>query len=191
MAMRLPGNVRNGEDFWELLSGKGNALCEVPEHRFNVKGFFDGSGGPGTIPTSKGYFLEDVNVQEFDSSVFPIPKSELERLDPSQRQLLQVAYECMEDAGIASWRGSNLGCYIACFGEDWQDLNAKETHHTGGYRATGYADFALSNRVSYEFDLRGPRSVKLRTSPLDLNTNKIFLIQYDGQDGLLILPGKP
>jgi acyl transferase domain-containing protein len=149
--------VRNGEDFWNLLCQKKNALCEVPNDRFNVNGFHDGSSRFGTIPTNNGYFLEDVNIQEFDPSVFHIPKKELECLDPSQRQLLQVAYECMENAGVSSWRGSNIGCYIGCFGEDWQDLNAKETQHRGGYRATGYGDFALGNRISYEFDLRGPR----------------------------------
>lgn len=157
MAMRLPGRVRSGEDFWSLLSQKKDGLCDIPSGRFSKNGFVDSSGLPGTIPIDKAYFLEDVEVQEFDPSVFSIPKKELERLDPSQRQLLQLAYECMENAGISSWRGSNLGCYVGCFGEDWQDLNAKETQHSGGYRGTGYGDFVLGNRISYEFDLRGPR----------------------------------
>ncbi|KAI1265004.1 putative polyketide synthase [Xylariaceae sp. FL1019] len=163
MAMRLPGKVRSGEDYWRLLSGKESALCEVPKDRFNSNGFFDGTGRSRSIPTSKGYFLEDVDIREFDASVFPIPKKELERLDPSQRQLLQVAYECLENAGVAAWRGRNFGCYIGCFGEDWQDLNAKETQHLGGYRATGYGDFTLANRISYEFDLRGP-SMTVKTA---------------------------
>ncbi|KAI0835188.1 putative polyketide synthase [Hypoxylon sp. FL0890] len=163
MAMRLPGRVHNSVDFWNLLAQKKDGLCEVPGDRFNINGFYGTSGLPGTIPIDKGYFLEDVEVQQFDPTVFPIPKKELERLDPSQRQILQVAYECMENAGVSSWRGSNLGCYIGCFGEDWQDLNAKETQHRGGYRATGYGDFTLSNRVSYEFDLHGP-SMTVKTA---------------------------
>ncbi|KAI0110540.1 putative polyketide synthase [Hypoxylon sp. NC0597] len=163
MAMRLPGRVRNSVDFWDLLTQKKNGLCQVPRDRFNINGFYDASGLPGTIPMDKGYFLEDVEIQQFDPTVFPIPKKELERLDPSQRQMLQVAYECMENAGVSSWRGSNVGCYIGCFSEDWQDLNAKETEHSGGYRATGYGDFALSNRVSYEFDLHGP-SMTVKTA---------------------------
>jgi acyl transferase domain-containing protein len=158
MAMRLPGRVHNGEDFWNLLVQKKDGLCDVPKDRFNISGFLDKSGRPGTIRTEKGYFLDDVAIQQFDPAVFPIPRAELERLDPSQRELLQLAYECMENAGVSSWRGSNLGCYIGCFGEDWQDLNAKTTQHKGGYRGTGYGDFVLSNRISYEFDLRGPRS---------------------------------
>jgi acyl transferase domain-containing protein len=157
MAMRLPGGVRNGEDFWNLLSQKRDGLCRVPKNRFNVEGFYDPSGLPGTMLTKEGYFLEDVDIEEFDPSVFTIPKTALDRLDPSQRQLLQISYECMENSGVSDWRGKNYGCYVACFGEDWQDLNAKETQHRGADRATGYGDFVLSNRVSYEFDLRGPR----------------------------------
>lgn len=157
MAMRLPGRVRNDADFWELLSQKKDGLCDVPKDRFNIDGFCDTSGLPGTISTKKAHFLQDVEIQEFDPTVFSMTKTELERLDPSQRQLLQVAYECIENAGVCSWRGTKLGCYIGCFGEDWQDLNAKETQHSGGYRGTGYGDFVLGNRISYEFDLRGPR----------------------------------
>ncbi|KAI1361572.1 putative polyketide synthase [Xylaria arbuscula] len=185
MAMRLPGRVRSGEDFWKLMSQKKDGLCSIPNGRFNKDGFVDPSGLPGTIPMDKAYFLEDVEIQEFDPTVFSIPKKELERLDPSQRQLLQVAYECMENAGVSSWRGSNLGCYVGCFGEDWQDLNAKETQHSGGYRGTGYGDFVLSNRISYEFDLRGPSmTVKTACSSsmvcLDLACEAIKNGQCDG-----------
>ena len=38
-------------------------------------------------------------------------------------------------------------------------MNAKEIQQYGTYRPTGTGDFALSNRVSYEMDLRGPRHV--------------------------------
>lgn len=163
MAMRLPGRVRNETDFWNLLSGKKSGLCEVPKDRLNVNGFYDPSGKAGTIPVNRGYFLEDVDIRQFDTTVFPISKKELERLDPSQRQLLQVAYECFESAGVSSWRGSSVGCYVGEFGEDWADVNAKETQHRGGYRGTGFGDFAMSNRISYEFDLHGP-SMTVKTA---------------------------
>lgn len=157
MAMRLPGHVRNDEQFWTMLSKKQSGLCEVPKDRYNAAGFHDASGRPGTFKPDKAYFLEDVDIQQFDTTVFPLSKTELERLDPQQRQLLEVSYECMENAGATSWRGNKIGCYVGVFGEDWQDLNAKETQHRGGYRVTGYGDFVLGNRISYEFDLHGPR----------------------------------
>lgn len=163
MAMRLPGRVKNEKDFWNLLSEKKSGLCDIPQNRLNVHGFYDTSGMPGTIMVDKGYYLEDIDIQQFDTSVFSVSKKELEHMDPLQRQLLQVAYECFESAGVCSWRGSNTGCYIGEFGEDWHDLNAKETQHRSSYRATGFSDFALSNRISYEFDLHGP-SMTIKTA---------------------------
>jgi acyl transferase domain-containing protein len=157
MAMRLPGKVRNGADFWKLLTEKRSGLCDVPKDRFNIEAFHDPDEKPGTLRMNKGYYLEDVNIQQFDTSFFSLSKAELERLDPQQRQLLEVTYECMEDAGATNWRGANIGCYVGVFAMDWQDLHGKETQHRGGYRATGFEDFVLANRISYEYDLRGPR----------------------------------
>lgn len=157
MAMRLPGRVHNATDFWNLLINKKSGLCEVPQDRFNIDGFYNPSGKSGTLAFNHGYFLDDIDLRQFDTNAFPIPKKELERLDPAQRQLIQVAYECMENAGCTSWRGSNMGCWVGEFGEDWTDISAKETQHRGGYRGTGLCDFAQSNRVSYELDLHGPR----------------------------------
>lgn len=161
MAMRLPGKVRNAEDFWRLLVEKRSGLCEVPPDRYNSDAFHDPDGKLGTIRAKQGYFLQQVDIRQFDNTVFTTSKKELQRLDPEQRQLLEVVYECFENAGTTSWRGSKVGCYVGVFGEDWLDLNAKETQHMGGYRFTGYGDFVLSNRVSYEFDLHGPRFVAL------------------------------
>ncbi|PYI02487.1 polyketide synthase [Aspergillus sclerotiicarbonarius CBS 121057] len=156
MAMRLPGRVHDGEAFWNMLIEKRSGLCDVPKDRYNIDAFHHPDGKAGTVRMRQGYFLDDVEIQQFDSSVFSSPKRELERLDPQQRQLLEVSYECLENAGATSWRGRNIGCYVGVFGQDWLDLNAKETQHMGAYRVTGYDDFVLGNRISYEFDLRGP-----------------------------------
>lgn len=38
-------------------------------------------------------------------------------------------------------------------------MHAKDTQDSGMYRITGYGDFLLANRISYEYDFRGPRWV--------------------------------
>lgn len=43
------------------------------------------------------------------------------------------------------------------FSEDWQELQHKDTLEYNPYRVLGGLDFALPNRVAYEYDLRGPR----------------------------------
>lgn len=69
----------------------------------------------------------------------------------------------MEDAGETNWRGKRIGCYMGNFGEDWLEMFSKESQQYGLYRATGYGDFMLPNRISYEFDIHGP-SMIIRTA---------------------------
>lgn len=157
--LRLPGGVRDGESFWRLLVEKRDGHGKIPLDRFNVEGYHhkDSSQRPGTIKMQSGYFLEDVDLQSFDAAFFSMSRREVERLDPQQRLLLEVVYECMESAGEAGWRGSNIGVFVGTFGQDWGDLQGADKMTSGLYNITGQGDFLLSNRVSYEFDLKGPR----------------------------------
>ena len=84
-------------------------------------------------------------------------KSEVEVLDPQQKQLLEVVHECLQNGGQVDYRGKSIGCFVGVFGEDWRDLDSKDSQNAGLYRITGYGDFVLANRVSYEFDFKGPR----------------------------------
>ena len=157
MAMRLPGGADSTASFWDLIINKRNGRCRVPGDRYNIDAFYDTNGSPGTVNTEYGHFIDNYDLQHFDSSFFSMSKSEVEAVDPQQRMLLEVVRECLENAGKTSWRGDNIGCYVGTFGEDWLDLGAKDTQSSGIYRITGSGDFLLGNRVSYEFDFKGPR----------------------------------
>lgn len=157
MAMRLPGRVNSAEAFWDLLVNKKDGRCRIPANRYNIDAFYSPSDKPGTVKMQHGYFLEDAYLQHLDASFFSMSKMEVEKLDPQQRMLLEVVWECMESGGQTGWRGKNIGCYVGVFGEDWLDLAAKDTQQLGKYRISGSGDFALANRVSYEYNLKGPR----------------------------------
>ena len=156
MALRLPAGLKTPEQLWEYLLAGGDSRARVPRSRYNVDAFFDPSGKPGTVITEYGHFLdEDIGV--LDTSFFSMPRIEVERADPQQRLMLEVTRECFEDAGETAWKGKRIGCYVGSLGEDWGEMFARETQHRGVYRYTGFADFMLSNRISYEMDLQGPR----------------------------------
>ena len=179
MACRLPGGVHSPQQLWDFLIAKKDARGAVPGSRYNSSSHYSADGKPGTINSEYGYFLdESVKLDSLDTSFFSISKTELERTDPQQRQLLEVARECVDDACEVNWRGSNTGVYAGNFGEDWSEMFAKDSQQVcgdsfqvlpfiaeprqyGGYRITGTHDMALSNRVSYEMDLRGPRYATL------------------------------
>ncbi|KAE8379162.1 hypothetical protein BDV26DRAFT_175817 [Aspergillus bertholletiae] len=154
MAMRLPGGVRTDTDFWNLMVNKQDGRCKVPETRYNVDAFYSDKG-PHTVKTDQGYFLQD-DPACFDTGFFSIGEYEASRLDPQQRLLLEVVWECMENAGQNDWRSKDIGCYVGVFGEDWLDLSSKDVQQIGRLHALGTGNFALSNRISYEYDLTGP-----------------------------------
>lgn len=160
MSVRLPGDLRSPQQLWDFLISKGDARGPVPKSRYNVAAHHSDRHKPGTIKTEYGYFLnESSDISAIDASFFNMSKAEVERTDPQQRQMLEVTRECMEDAGETNWKGRPIGCYMGSFGEDWVEMFAKENQQHGMYRVTGYGDFMLANRVSYELDLIGPRSV--------------------------------
>ena len=156
MAMRLPGGVHNADDFWELLVNKRNGQCRVPKDRYNIDAWY-GPGKSGHVGTQYGYFLEDLNLSHIDASFWSMTKQEAELMDPQQRLILEVVYEALENAGEKNWRGKNIGCYVGIFGEDWLDMDSKDVQNMHMYRLTGYGDYVTANRVSYEFDFKGPR----------------------------------
>jgi acyl transferase domain-containing protein len=158
MAVRLPGGVKTPEQYWKFLVNKGDARIRVPKTRYNVSAFHSTTPKPAHVASEYGYFLDDsIDLGALDTSLFNMPRSEVERADPQQRLLLEVARECFEDAGVTNWRGKTIGCYIGNFGEDWIELFSKETQLWGLHRIIGTGDFAIANRLSYEMDIQGPR----------------------------------
>ena len=159
MGMRLPGQVNSSESFWNFLMNKGDGRCRVPKDRYNVDAFYSAEPKAGTVKSEYGYFLQDSNLGHLDTSFFSMNQAEVERLDPQQRILLEVVWECFQSAGETQWRGKDIGCYVGVYGGDWLDMNSRDTLNAGAYRLTGIGDFVLGNRISYEYDLKGPRYV--------------------------------
>lgn len=156
LACRLPGGINNPSDFWHLLEKGGDARGSSPHPRYNSASFDTHISGSEESNTRKGYFI-DHDLEDFDAACFSLNRSEAAQLDPVQRQLLEITQECLDSAGARDAVGGNVGCFVGTFGEDLQDLRRKDTLDQGPYRLIGSSDFATSNRISYEYDLRGPR----------------------------------
>jgi len=156
MGMRLPGGSNDAQSFWSFLINKRDARMRVPQNRFNIDGFYSTHQKAGSIAFDHGYFI-DADLDRADAGFFTATKAEVEALDPQQRLLLEVVYEAFQNAGEVNWRGKSIGCYAGVYSEDWHDLHAMDALDSGMYRTTGAGDFVLANRVSYEYDLRGPR----------------------------------
>lgn len=156
MAMRLPGGIRDAGGFWDMLVSGRDARAPIPCDRYNTEGFNNSLGAKGAIETAWGYFLDE-ELATIDTSFFSMTRHEVERLDPQQRQVLEVARECLDNAGEVEYRGKTIGCYVGTFGEDWLQVIIKESQPSGRNLLPGYSDLMVANRISYELDLHGPR----------------------------------
>jgi acyl transferase domain-containing protein len=81
-------------------------------------------------------------------------------MDPSQRKLLEVVYEAFENAGVPweDFSGSQTGVFVGNFSTDHAVIQGRD-EYVRPYTSTGTAFAILSNRVSYTFNLKGPRYV--------------------------------
>ncbi|RSL49057.1 hypothetical protein CEP54_012625 [Fusarium duplospermum] len=158
IGLRLPGGIRNCDDYWNLLYHGVDARIPVPNSRYNLEGFDDSLGGKDSVKVKHGYFLDE-DLSCLDTSFFTFTKAELEKADPQQRLLLEVTRECLEDAGEVNYRGQQLGCYIGTFGDDWLMMSTKAAQQGGVHAVTGHGDLMMANRISFEYDFRGPSMV--------------------------------
>lgn len=80
-------------------------------------------------------------------------------MDPRQRQLLEVVYEGLENAGVTMEQldGSRIGCFVSSFASDYGDMQARDPENRASTTVVGVGRTMLSNRVSHFFNLKGPR----------------------------------
>ncbi|KAF6820431.1 polyketide synthase [Colletotrichum sojae] len=160
MGFRLPGGLRTPDDLYTFLASGADTSSPPDEARYAASSFTYQTPDGNRVPLpAEGYWLDWREVTGLDPSLFPAGSSraEAEKLDPQQRILLRVAWEALESAGETDWRGrEDVGCYVGGFGDDWRELRSRDALDPAGHKLTGYTDFALSNRISSAFDLRGP-----------------------------------
>jgi acyl transferase domain-containing protein len=162
---RLPGNVNNPEDLWELLCDGRNTWSPVPPDRFNEDAFHHPDPDHhGTTNHLGGHFITHQNVAAFDAAFFGISPIEAQAMDPQQRFLLETTYEAFENAGIAmdTIRGSDTAVYTAMFTRDYDRNILRDPSDMPKYHVTGSGEAIIANRISYTFDFRGP-SIALDT----------------------------
>ncbi|PSB21039.1 short-chain dehydrogenase [filamentous cyanobacterium CCP2] len=156
---RFPG-ANHPAAFWQLLQKGTDAITEVPIDRWDVDHYYDPEPGkPGKMYTRWGGFLDQVD--QFDASFFGISPREAERIDPQQRLVLEVAWEAIENAGIApsSLSGSQTGVFMGIGNYDYCRLLSRDITQANAYDGTGNTLSIAANRLSYTLNLRGPSVV--------------------------------
>jgi acyl transferase domain-containing protein len=143
---RFPG-APDPRAFWDLLR-QGRSAVGLP-------GADRRAAMPGR-PAAVGGWLDQVDG--FDWRTLRIPPREARALDPQHRLLLEVAWEALEDAGLASddVAGSRTGVHVGVSWHDYLRMLCRDPASLDGYAATGNMAAFAANRISFTFDLRGP-----------------------------------
>ncbi|PVI03762.1 hypothetical protein DM02DRAFT_696056 [Periconia macrospinosa] len=157
-ACRFPGKSHSPAALWDLLKEPHDVSCEIPDERFELKGYYNPKGSHhGSTNVTRAYMIDD-DVCLFDAAFFNISPHEAIAMDPQQRILLEVVYEALEAGGhsIASLRGSDTAVYVGTMSVDYNDTILRDIASMPMYNSTGTSRAILSNRVSYFFDWHGP-----------------------------------
>ncbi|MFI6298520.1 SDR family NAD(P)-dependent oxidoreductase [Nonomuraea sp. NPDC050790] len=161
MACRYPGGGDTVEGLWELLRDGRNAVGEVPPARWDIDDYYDPDPQkPGGMYTRYGCFLDDVTG--WDAEFFGISPREALRMDPQQRLLLELAWEGLENAGLAPDRmaGSRTGVMVGYmdtlqYGRLQMELQGRDAV-SDPYLGQGAISSVAAGRIAYQLDLVGP-----------------------------------
>ncbi len=154
---RFPGGGSGPEAFWDLLRGGVDAVGEVPADRWDVDAWYDPDpDAPGKTDVRFGAFLPGIDL--FDPEHFGIAPREAAAMDPQQRLLLEVAWEALEDAGIApdGLAGSATGVFLGINGSDYHQMSMEDPEAIDAYAISGSVASVAAGRLSYVLGLQGP-----------------------------------
>jgi len=157
--VRLANNINSTKKLWQLIIDKKNAITKIPKDRFDVDEIYHLDYlAVGKTNAKYGAFLQN-DVRAFDAEFFGISPREAKSIDPLQRMILEVIYEALETAGIASetLKGTQTGVYIALGNSDYVQARFRSGNleTVDVYDATGIPFGTASGRVSYLYDFKG------------------------------------
>jgi acyl transferase domain-containing protein/D-arabinose 1-dehydrogenase-like Zn-dependent alcohol dehydrogenase/acyl carrier protein len=155
MSCRFPGGVTSAEDLWQLVVEGRDAIGQFPTDRGWDLAMLGGDGA-GRSVTLNGGFMD--GIADFDPAFFGISPREAVSMDPSQRLLLETAWEAIERTGIdpVTLRGSRTGVFVGAGGADYAHLLLNSSQSMEGYSGTGTSPSVTSGRLSYTLGLEGP-----------------------------------
>ncbi|MCA2220992.1 type I polyketide synthase [Nonomuraea aurantiaca] len=161
MACRYPGGGDTVEGFWNLLRDGGSAVTEVPPSRWDIDDYYDPDPRtPGGMYTRYGSFLPD--IAGWDAEFFGLSPREALRMDPTQRLLLELAWEGLEDAGAPPSRlsGSRTGVMVGYMDSLQYGRLQLERHGAEAladpYLGQGSSMSVAAGRIAYLLNLCGP-----------------------------------
>lgn len=157
MGLRFPGDIGDAESFWQALIDQQDLVTEVDPSRWDTSLFqHDNKATPGTSYTFAAGQLS--NIDQFDAQFFGISPREAAQMDPQQRLLLELTWQALANGQqrVDSLAGSNCAVFIGIASNDYGNRAVDDMSVADAYTMTGNTASIAANRLSYQFDLKGP-----------------------------------
>lgn len=159
MGCRFPGGADNPQAFWQLLQDQVDAIAPVPPERWEMHQYYDPNPQtPGKMYTGQGGFLQQP-LTTFAAEFFGISAQEAQRMNPQQLLLMEVVWEALEYAGVASeqLRGSQTGFFVGISTNEFdQQLQRVAPIDLDTNTILGNNQSITVGRIAFLLGLQGP-----------------------------------
>merc|ERR1719247_3872444 len=133
-----------------------DSFTKFPSARWNCDDYYapDATADSGLSYTCHGGFSDGIEL--FDNKFFDISPAEAKGMDPTQRQVLEVAYISLAGGGFQKKDLMKKQQQIAVFvGIDKNEWVSMPKDIAGGFASSSSANAITSNRFSYVMNLKG------------------------------------
>lgn len=159
LSCRFPG-ASTPEEFWKVLVEGRDMVGEIPESRIPIGNIYDDdSGAEGKMHQKHGAYLE--NIHHFDPMFFNISPKEAIEMHPSQKLMLELAWETIERSHVAfdKFKNSKTGVYVGHIWNDFEHFRKERGASINSFSAIGQSANIIASRISYFLGLTGPSFV--------------------------------
>lgn len=146
--------------FWQGCKAACDGLSDVPMNRWDNSPYYDPEQLHGGTYTRHGCFgIEGIDL--FDCKFFEISPAEAKGMDPCQRQVMEVSYMALLEAGYdkrsLQREPQTIGHFVGIDKDDWMCMSAAGMLNIegGAFGAAAAANAITSNRFSYSMNLKG------------------------------------
>jgi rhizoxin synthesis polyketide synthase RhiC len=156
MAGRFPG-AASVDELWNLLARGIDPIGEIPSTRWLIDDYFDPRPAVrGKTNSRWSGLLNDIEL--FDAGLFGIAPREAQLMDPQHRLLLETCWQTLEHAGYGgrAMAGAAVGVFVGASGNEYLHRFLGQPQLVERYLGSGNALSMIANRLSFQFDFKGP-----------------------------------
>ncbi|MBL6449389.1 SDR family oxidoreductase [Fulvivirga sp. 29W222] len=157
MSCRFP-KAQSLQDFWCLLEKGEDTIEEIK--RWNIDKYYSpDKGAKDKTHQRHGSMLQ--HIDDFDPLFFNISPAEAAEMNPSQKLMMELVWECIENSNATyeSITDSKVGVYIGNIWSDFEHLRKHKHAEVTSHSAVGQSANIIANRISFFYGFSGPSLV--------------------------------